>query len=396
MTRELSEQKPYTDVSALSGVPVWRSEWEPLLDAVVDRVMSTRAQVGDQWPYHADPDTGNWTTTSDGDWCPGHWIDSLRIVSEISEDAELMQEALMRMHQISPELDRNDMFRGTKFYHGAARLHAATGDEEMFKLAKKAAHAVRSMAMTLNGGMPIGTEVKVASTSLASNATVAVDNVCPNLLLDWWAAKTLDEPSFVSGARRHLDLTMRDFIRKDGSTIEFIDYDPASGEPIRHFTLLGAHDDSCWSRGQAWAINGYYRAWEELEDPKYLEVGRRLLDFHMLNSDNDLVPPWDYFDPDFDDYPMWDTSSSTIILTQLARIAVTPNLVAQAPEIVGIVEKMMSGLKHHVKQDGETRGALVNGCFNGVKRYGHRHELIWGNYYLLEALTTLKFGGQPC
>jgi|TARA_B100000315_G_C14592187_1_gene596531 hypothetical protein len=32
------------------------------LNHLLARVASTRDEIGDQWPYHADPDTGAWTT----------------------------------------------------------------------------------------------------------------------------------------------------------------------------------------------------------------------------------------------------------------------------------------------------------------------------------------------
>ncbi len=123
------------------------------------------------------------------------------------------------------------MFRGHRFYYSAARQYAANQEPRWRTLALAGAYAVRSMAIEANGTMPIGTQVQVRSTQLFGRDKVCVDNVHPNLILDWWA---LTE----TGARRILDLTIRDFVQADGSTIEFIDYDPVSGEKIRHYTLL--------------------------------------------------------------------------------------------------------------------------------------------------------------
>ena len=44
-------------------------------------------------------------------------------------------------------------------------------------------------------------------------------------------------------------------------------------------TVLGAHEDCCWSEAQAWAIAGYLRAYEETNDEKYLVIGRTLLSY---------------------------------------------------------------------------------------------------------------------
>ncbi|HHL21117.1 MAG TPA: hypothetical protein ENJ52_06270, partial [Aliiroseovarius sp.] len=50
-----------------------------VLNDLLARVDETRAQVGAAWPYHADPETGVWETTPDGDWCGGHWVEMLRL-----------------------------------------------------------------------------------------------------------------------------------------------------------------------------------------------------------------------------------------------------------------------------------------------------------------------------
>ncbi len=47
-------------------------------------------------------------------------------------------------------------------------------------------------------------------------------------------------------------------------------------------------------------------------------------------------------------------------------------------------------------QDDRPMGMLLDGCMNGVKKVADRHELIWGDYYLMEALYCLEKRGLPC
>lgn len=371
------------------------------LELLLDRVRSTRSEVGDAWPYHADPETGRWETTDDGDWCGGHWVECLRITAELEGDPELLEEAIERTERLRPYLERDDQFRGHRFYYSAARLHDATGREGLRTLALAAAWAMRAMAMPANGAMPIGTQVQVKSTTLASRSIVAVDNVHPNLQLDWWALGVTGDSTFEAGARRHLDLTMSDFVRPDGSTVEFIEYDPATGRPMREFTLLGAHDASCWSRGQAWAIAGFLRAWEELGDRRYLEVARRLFDYWWARVDEDGIPPWDFMDPalaDDADVPR-DTSAAAIVVEQLARLAVHPDLHREAGDLVARLDPMLEGLAARLTPvrpgDARPSGMLLDGCFNHPRRFADRAELLWGDAYLLMALAHLETGRAP-
>lgn len=396
----------------------FKPTWQQALDRLCDRVLRIREAVGEAWPYHCDPGEGKWDTTEDGDWCGGHWVECLRIVGELTYDRTLQDDSEQRTERLRPYLERDDMFRGHRFYYSAARQWAWTRDPKFRTLAIAAAWAVRSMGMPINGAMPVGTQVQVRSLSAPSNEAVpigtqvqvrsprifgremvCVDNVHPNLILDWWAFKETGDPAFTAGARRHLDLTARDFIRPDGSTIEFIDYDPESGHAMRHYTLLGTSDESCWSRGQAWAIAGFLRAYEALGDERYLSIGRRLLGYWLHHSNADCIPPWD-FDATEDglksERPLLDTSAAAIIAEQLARLALMSNLRATAVATANLVEPFIDGLLKHLTpvdaQDAKAPGILLDGCFNQPRRYATRTELIWGTAYLLFALYYLKTG----
>lgn len=343
------------------------------LDLLLKRVESIRAEIGDHFPYYADPETGEWVTTANGDWCSGHWIECLRITGELTGKRELIDEAIDRTHRIKPMADYDDMFRAAKFYYSAARLAEAEQLDDMRELALEVAERMRKMAIPANGGMAIGTQVQVLTTTLASNSIVAVDNVHPNLMLDWYAGKVTGDKKFHAGARRHLDLTIQDYVRDDGSTVEFIEYDYESGVQIRHFTLLGAHDESCWSRGQAWAIGGFLRAWEELGDAKYLDVARKLFDFWLEHVADDFVPPWDFFDPKINDgvaVPV-DSSALAIVVAQLARLAVLDSIPDNVQYFVNYLEPMLEGLSSHMTPMGDDDkrpvGMVLDGCFNHVR-----------------------------
>ncbi len=357
-----------------------------LLGDLLARVDETRDQIGQAWPYHADPQTGVWQTTDDGDWCGGHWVEMLTIKARLEGRKDLLEEAFSRTENLRPKLEKDDQFRGHRFYYSAARLYAATGDENMRTLALAAAYAMRAMAIPHNGAMPIGHEVQVKSTTLASRRIVAVDNVHPNIRLDFWALVETGDKTFARGAKRHLDVTIRDFLRPDGSTIEFIEYADDEDRMLRHFTLLGVDDDSCWSRGQAWAIAGFLRGWQVFGHKRYLEAARSTFGYWLLKIGTD-APPWDFDDP----AGPRDTSASAIVIEQLARMAVDPRA-DEFAEFTAYLQPMIDGLLPYVAP----RGRLGGGCFNRPKNFAKKNELIWGSAYLLMALTYLEEGRVSC
>lgn len=361
-------------------------KYDRLLADLLHRIGQTRDQVGDAWPYHADPDTGIWQTVDDGDWCGGHWVECLRIKGVLEGKPDLIDEARARTEMLRPKLEKDDQFRGHRFYYSAARMYAQAHDPAMRTLALAAAYAMRAMAIPHNGTMPIGHEVQVKSTTLASRRIVAVDNVHPNIRLDYWALEETGDQVFAEGAKRHLDITIRDFIRKDGSTIEFIEYAEDKDEILRHFTLLGVDHDSCWSRGQAWAIAGFLRGWRTFGDDRYLEAARATFGYWQEKC-GDGVPAWDFDDPNG---PV-DTSASAIVIEQLARMKIENNDAA-AQEFTRHLDPMIEGLIPYMRD----QGRLIGGCFNQPREFANKSELIWGTAYLLMALSYLSEGRVIC
>lgn len=361
------------------------------LDRLLGRITTIRQGIGDAWPYHADPEDGTLHTVEDGDWCGGHWVECLRILGELSGDPTCLEEALDRTERLRPYLERDDQFRGHRFYYSAARLHAVTGRESLRTLALAAAWSVRAMAIPANGAMPIGHQVQVKSTTLASRRIVAVDNVHPNLRLDYWGLAETGDQSFARGAKRHLDVTIRDFLRPDGSTIEFIEYAEHEDRILRHFTLLGHDDDSCWSRGQAWAIAGFLRGWRAFGEQRYREAADRLFAYWWGHCGG-AIPPYDFADPQAPNGVPGDSSASAIVVEQLARMAVEEGDIAALRPFTARLEPMLEGLFDHLTPDGR----LLDGCFNRPRRFAERSELIWGTAYLLMALAYLETGRVPC
>jgi len=116
-------------------------------------------------------------------------------------------------------------------------------------LALAAAYAVQSIAMRAIGMIPIEAQAKVRAMTLSKRGKVCVYNMHPNLCLDWQVYKQTGNTMFVDGAERHLDASLEAFVNEGRLAIEFGGFDVKMGKMVRHFTILGARDDSCWSRG---------------------------------------------------------------------------------------------------------------------------------------------------
>jgi unsaturated chondroitin disaccharide hydrolase len=76
-------------------------------------------------------------------------------------------------------------------------------------------------------------------------------------------------------ARKYSKSTIMNFIRDNASTINAIDFDLDTGSIIKKRTLLGYSINSCWSRGQAWAIYGFTLAYKTSRDEILLETAKK-------------------------------------------------------------------------------------------------------------------------
>jgi len=365
-----------------------------LLDLMTGRVLATRAEIGDGWPSVAGPRTGRWHATKTPDWCAGYWIEMLRIAGERTGDWDLYLDAAARAARLRDWIDRPTMHRAPLFFYGAARLYETLSDRATRALALAAAYAGRTAAMPSTGAVTVGIDIVKGAKGAA---LVSVESVLGALQLDWWALRETGDATFLDGAERHLAATRRDFVREDGSTAELVSYDAASGEPRRAHAAHGVSARSCWSRGQASAIAGFLRAWEETRDAEWLDTARRLLDYWWANAGEDGIPAYDFAAAA--DAPR-DTSAAAIVAEALARLGVIEDLpeAARALTYRGdlLVENLASRVTPQAPDDARPPGMLLEGCANARQGAAPRHELIWGDYHLYAALHCLDVGGLPC
>lgn len=79
-------------------------------------------------------------------------------------------------------------------------------------------------------------------------------------------------------------------VRPDHTTSHVIDFNPESGEFFKQDTHQGLSPNSCWSRGQAWAVYGFGNCYRVTDAPVFMETARQLAEDAIENLPDDLVP----------------------------------------------------------------------------------------------------------
>ena len=199
-----------------------------------------------------------------------------------------------------------------------------------------------------------------------------------NIAILWCAYEETDRKKYYDIAYMHSKRTIEEFIRSDYSTIHVIDFDLVSGKIIRKITIQGYSDDSCWSRGQAWAIYGFTLAYKTTKDRMFLEI-EKTCGYFIINLPDDYIPCWDFKDPTLS---VKDSSAAAIASSALLTLSKQSG----DRKLEDISLKILNSLLASYFAD-NSDGILKHGCFHKPAGIDVDESLIWGDYYFVESLA---------
>ena len=174
---------------------------------------------------------------------------------------------------------------------------------------------------------------------------------------------------------------------KQGTLSHFF-FDQESGEPLRGETHQGWADESLWSRGQAWGICGFAIAAEWCPDERFLiETARKMAHRFMAELPSDDVPLWDLRLP-ADAPHVRDSSAASIALCGLLRLSrIDPD---HADDYLAYSQRLLQALIGYCWDDHpDAQGLLKHGAMHVPKGWCTDGYMIYGDFFMLEALTML-------
>jgi unsaturated chondroitin disaccharide hydrolase len=228
---------------------------------------------------------------------------------------------------------------------------------------------------------------------------VIIDNMMNLELLIWASANggtTQDGTAqdLVKISTQHADRTMREFFRPDHSSYHVVELDPLTGAVKRKHTHQGKADDSCWSRGHTWAIYGYAYMYEATQDRRYLDQSIQAADYYLAHLPADRIPPSD-FNSELIGLEFKDASAAAIACCaffRLSRLSDEPAVKARFQEAAVATLRSLTQ-PPYFSATPDKASALVYQARNYHPDPAHRltnTSLIWGDYYLLEALLAYE------
>ena len=269
---------------------------------IVDSVVRNAPIIGLRNPMiGAGADKHQWIYPEEYFWTDSFWTGELWLAYMVTGKQELKNMARMRNAHLQKILNtplwlNHDL--GFEFSLSAVADYKLTGNLKARELGLRAAEALRSR-YNWNGEYIVawtaGAEDKAHAESVQGKIII---DCMQNLPLLLWAYEETNIESFKQVAIGQAETSLKYLVRDDFSTYHTFDFDPVTNKPLRGCTHQGYSDESCWSRGQGWAIHGFAQMAMMTGDPRYAELSEKLTEYMLDKITDDMVPIWDYLLPE--------------------------------------------------------------------------------------------------
>lgn len=344
-----------------------------MLGSILSKIDRTAREVKGIFPHITEE--GRWRTTTDGYWTGGYWIGLLWSAYAATKREKYLKWAREWAVLLEPRKNDKNPDLGHLFYPSFVKGYKITRNEKMKKIALEAANTLTT-CLNVDTGF-LYNEIEVGR----KKAGMAIIDFMTVLPLLWWAHDETGDEKYRDVACKHSMSTIETLVRNDGSTIHVIDFDLKTGRIIRRITLQGHDENSCWSRGQAWGIYGFAGAYEATKEKLFLSVAEKLADYFIKNLPTDYVPYWDFNDPRIPDASK-DSSAAAIACSGL----ITLSQLSGRRRFGDAAYRILRSLSTNYMAEEDRDEILKHGCFHVPKKIGVDEGLIWGDYYLMEAL----------
>ncbi len=214
-----------------------------------------------------------------------------------------------------------------------------------------------------------------------------------NLALLYWASDEIGDDRFKKIAMRHMDMSLRDHIRPDGSINHIVNHELDKVGIVNVLYGQGYSETSCWSRGLAWAVYGSFISYIHTGKAEYLDAAKKTADYFIEHcKKTDYLPIIDFNAPETPVY--YDSTAGVCAACGMLEIA----KYVSEEEGIRYVEEALHILKacdEHFCNYEETEDALV---LMGSERYPHTEAdmkgihipIIYGDFFFVEAMCKLK------
>jgi unsaturated chondroitin disaccharide hydrolase len=342
--------------------------------------------------YYLRPARGNFTEGSNYEWTTSFWTGMLWLAYELTEDDKyrLAAEAHIPsfIERIEQKLDVDTHDLGFLYTLACVAPWRLTGNEQAKAAAILAAEQLMSRYLEKAGIIQAWGNLN----DPAQRGRTIVDSLLNTPLL-YWASEMTGDPQFAAAAQRHAAQVRDHMIRPDHTTYHTFFWNPENGEPLYGNTAQGFSDNSCWARGQAWAIYGFMLNYRYTSDATFLETARRTADYFLAHLPEDHVAYWDLIFKEGSKEER-DSSAAAIAVCGLQEMIQWLPAGPERQRYHEAAHKILASLAQNYAacNSSESNALILHGVYDKNTGRGVNEGTLWGDYFYLEALMRM---GNP-
>lgn len=353
------------------------------------------AEFGTRYPgdttihnrYRLRPPAGGQPEGANVGWTTSFWPGMVWLAYELTGDQAYLRSATAHVPSFADrigrriDIDTHDL--GFLYTLGCVLPWRLTGDEAARDAALAAADHLLTRVLEPAGIIQAWGDLD----DPRQRGRTIIDSLMNTPLL-FWASATTGDPRYAATARRHVAQLRDHILRPDGTTFHTYFWDPTTGEPLRGATEQGNADESCWARGQAWAVYGFSLNHRYTSDASLLRAAQRCADYFLAHLPADHVAYWDL---EFGDGSGEERDSSAAAIAASGLVELANQLPAgpRADHYRASARRILGSLIERYSAAGHpwSNALILHGVYDKPKGIGVDEGNLWGDYFYLEALV---------
>ena len=380
---------------------------------ILEKIKRNGIEFNGLLPQSAVKNNGKFHLGTGGGWTDGFYIGVFNIAHALSGDTEFLElaarydEFLERRIQNTDEI--NEKYGYLKLDHDVGMIFLpANGFRYKLNPNEKDRDILIKAAQVLydrfneNGGFIRAWDTWKWDTDEAfieeKKGKAIIDSMM-NIPLLFQVSQITGDMKYHEIAERHANTLAKNIVRDDYSTFHSFNFNHITGEPICGKTVQGYGDDSCWSRGQAWAVYGFALAYKYTKNKRFIEIAKNTAQYFMNHLSVIDMPCWDFAAADELFAPV-DSAASAICASGLLEIYELTG----DEEYLGYAKRLLAALEKFSLTAGydKAQPLILNSCSGAVysktdtTRIVNKvinQALVYADYFYLECKLKLSDNG---